>query len=77
MPGLNLAEINNLIATKMQTSEDEVRNMLSSLGDGSTASVTDLVGLQFNMSVYTITAQTVGAIMKESSDTMKSIVQKI
>lgn len=41
------------------------------------SSVWRICGSGYKMSIFTITAQTMSAVMKDLSDTMKSIVQKI
>jgi hypothetical protein len=74
---LSLGEVFNKVSTGMDSVETALSSMLASLPGGSQMSVTDMINLQYQMSVFTITAQTMSAVMKDLSDTMKSIVQKI
>jgi hypothetical protein len=72
---LNTVETN--IAAGLADAETAVSAQLAILKTGSTMSVADMIQLQFVMSAYTITASTFSAIMKEISDTLKSVVQKM
>jgi hypothetical protein len=74
---LTLSEIQGKVSSMMDAVETDLSSMLASMSGGSQMSVTDMINLQYKMSVYTITAQTMSAIMKDITDTMKSIVQKI
>lgn len=74
---LTLAEIQSKVSSGMDAVESDLSAMLASLPSGSQMSVTDMINLQYKMSVFTITAQTMSAVMKDLSDTMKSIVSKI
>jgi len=49
---------------------------LSNVKQGTTAGIGDLFDLQYKMSAYTISANTFSSVLKEFSDTMKSVVQK-
>lgn len=77
LTAVNLQAISTYVSGFMNESESKLKTTLAGMGDGSKASVTDMVGLQYAMSVYTLSGQTISAIMKECSDTMKSVVQKI
>jgi hypothetical protein len=72
---LNTVETN--IVDGLATAEANVSSQLAVLKTGSSMSVADMIQLQFVMSAYTITASAFSSIMKEISDTLKSVVQKI
>ncbi|MDB5798396.1 MAG: hypothetical protein JWP36_2298 [Paucimonas sp.] len=77
MPNMTLGEIYEKTKLGMSSVEADLSVTLAALPSGSAMSVTDMIQLQYKMSIFTITAQTMSAIMKDLSDTMKSIVQKI
>ena len=74
---INLGTIHGHVATGMSTADASVVTALEGLSSGSQLSVQDMVKLQYTMSVFTLTAQTISSIMKEMSDAMKSVVQKM
>jgi hypothetical protein len=49
---------------------------LQSVKQGTSVGIGDLFELQYKMSAYTISANTFSSVLKEFSDTMKSVVQK-
>ena len=65
------------LTQQVATAEQQLQRMLTHLGDESPISVADMVALQRQMADYTIAGQTLSAIMKDMSDTFKSVVQKI
>lgn len=73
---LNLSEIADLAKTGITNAETILRNNISSAQQGTSAGIGDLINLQFTMSSYTISANTFSSVLKEFSDTMKSVVQK-
>ncbi|MDO9219118.1 MAG: EscF/YscF/HrpA family type III secretion system needle major subunit [Lacisediminimonas sp.] len=75
--GTDLATIYGFVKTGMSNTDADVKLALSGLSSGSTRTVQDMVKLQYTMSVFTITAQTVSSVMKEMSDAMKSVIQKM
>ena len=77
MSNLTLQTIDDGIVTDMVQPEQDLENTLNGLGNGSTMSVTDMMNLQFQMSKYSITGSAASAVMKEISDTLKGIVQKV
>ena len=77
MAALTLGETYGKLSTGMSAVEDLLSQTLSNMPSGSQMSVTDMVKLQYQMSVFTITAQTMSAVMKDMSDALKGVVQKI
>lgn len=75
--GTDLATVNGYVVTGMSQTDADVKAALSGLSSGSTMTVQDMVKLQYTMSVFTITAQTVSSVMKEMTDAMKSVIQKM
>jgi hypothetical protein len=61
----------------MTDAEINLRSTLDGVQDGASISVPDMINLQFKMSQYTLTASIFSSLMKELTDTMKSVVQKI
>ena len=73
---LNLGEVATLAKSGITTAEITLRSGISKAQQGTTSGIGDLIDLQFQMSAYTISANTFSSILKEFSDTMKSVLQK-
>lgn len=69
------------LSTEMQkglsTTDAALTTAISGVGNGDTISIPQMVDLQTKMSRYTVTASLCSACVKEMSDTMKGVVQKI
>lgn len=57
--------------------EGDLTSTLATLGDASSLSVTDMVGLQFRMSSYTVAAGAISSTMKEIADAIKQVIQRV
>jgi hypothetical protein len=75
--GTTLDDVASKAATGLKQGDLDINTALDQIGNGSSISIQDMVKLQYTMSRYTITASTFSSILKEFSDTMKSVVQKI
>lgn len=73
---LNLGEVAGLARQGVSTAETTLRLAMSSIKQGTSIGIGDLFDLQYQMSAYTISANTFSSVLKEFSDTMKSVVQK-
>ena len=73
---INLQEVAGLAKDGISTAETTLRSALSSIRQGTSVGIGDLFDLQYQMSAYTISANTFSSVLKEFSDTMKSVVQK-
>lgn len=73
---VNLGEIAGLAKTGITNAEVTLRSGIAKAQQGTTSGIGDLIDLQYNMSAYTISANTFSSVMKEFSDTMKSVLQK-
>ena len=56
--------------------ESVLRSAITAAQAGTSSGIGDLIELQYNMSAYTISANTFSSVLKEFSDTMKSVLQK-
>jgi hypothetical protein len=75
--GTTLDDVATRAAEGLKQGDADIQTALAEIGSGSSISIQDMVKLQYTMSRYTITASTFSSILKEFSDTMKSVVQKI
>lgn len=73
---ITLDEVAGLAKSGITTAESTLRTALTSIRQGTSVGIGDLFDLQYQMSAYTISANTFSSVLKEFSDTMKSVVQK-
>ena len=73
---VTLGEIAGLAKTGINNAETVLRAGITKAQQGTSSGIGDLIDLQFTMSAYTISANTFSSVMKEFSDTMKSVLQK-
>lgn len=73
---VTLGEIASLAKTGITGAEVTLRTAINKAQAGTSSGIGDLIELQYNMSAYTISANTFSSVMKEFSDTMKSVLQK-
>lgn len=73
---INLNTIAQLAKDGISTAETILRSKITAAQQGTSVGIGDLIDLQFTMSSYTISANTFSSVLKEFSDTMKSVVQK-
>jgi len=65
------------VTTAASTAAGNLETALTSLSSGGSLSVEGMLGLQFQMSKYTLVVSVGSSVTKEITDTMKSVVQKI
>jgi len=75
-PNVSLGEIAALAKSGITAAEVTLRSGISKAQQSTSSGIGDLIDLQFTMSAYTISANTFSSVMKEFSDTMKSVLQK-
>ncbi|RZA27816.1 MAG: hypothetical protein EOP02_09245 [Proteobacteria bacterium] len=75
-PYVTLGEISSLAKTGIEKAEVTLREGITKAQQGTSSGIGDLIDLQYTMSAYTISANTFSTVMKEFSDTMKSVLQK-
>lgn len=73
---ITLQEVAGMAKDGISTAETTLRAGLTSIKQGTSVGIGDLFDLQYQMSAYTISANTFSSVLKEFSDTMKSVVQK-
>jgi hypothetical protein len=73
---VTLRDIADLAKSGITSAEITLRAGLDKAKQGTTSGIGDLIDLQYQMSSYTISANTFSSVMKEFSDTMKSVLQK-
>jgi hypothetical protein len=73
---INLTEVANLAKTGITNAEIILRAGITKAQQGTSSGIGDLIDLQYTMSAYTISANTFSSVLKEFSDTMKSVLQK-
>ena len=73
---MTLGEIAGTAKEGIKDAEATLRTALTGIKQGTTVGIADLFDLQYQMSAYTISANTFSSVLKEFSDTMKSVVQK-
>lgn len=73
---VNLETVATRAKEGLQGAEKTLTTALDNVKQGTTIGIGDLVDLQYKMSAYTISANTFSSVLKEFSDTMKSVVQK-
>ncbi len=73
---VTLGLVAELAKSGITTAEVTLRSGISKAQQGTSSGIGDLIELQYNMSAYTISANTFSSVMKEFSDTMKSVLQK-
>jgi hypothetical protein len=73
---INLGTVANIAKDGIVSAESVLTAALAGIKQGTTVGIGDLFELQYKMSAYTISANTFSSVLKEFSDTMKSVVQK-
>lgn len=73
---VTLGDIASLAKTGITKAEVDLRAGLEKAQQGTSSGIGDLIELQYTMSAYTISANTYSTVLKEFSDTMKSVVQR-
>lgn len=73
---VTLSDIAKLSIDGITQAETTLRVGLSAAQQGTSIGIGQLFELQYTMSAYTISANTFSSVLKEFSDTMKSVVQK-
>jgi hypothetical protein len=73
---MSLGEVAGLAKTGITNAEIILRDQIKSVQQGTSSGIGDLIDLQYSMSAYTISANTFSSVIKEFSDTMKSVLQK-
>jgi len=73
---INLGTVATIAKEGIVEAEKVLTAALSSVKQGTSVGIGDLFELQYKMSAYTISANTFSSVLKEFSDTMKSVVQK-
>jgi hypothetical protein len=76
MSDVNLSSIGETAKTGIAGAEATLTSAISNIKSGTSMGIGDMVDLQYKMSAYTVSANTFSALIKEVSDTMKSVVQK-
>jgi len=77
MSQVNLSSIGEAAKTGIESAEGVLTSAIANVKTGSSLGIGDMVDLQYKMSAYTVTANTFSALLKEVSDTMKSVAQKM
>jgi hypothetical protein len=73
---ITLGTVADIATQGITGAESVLRSALNSVKQGTSVGIGDLFELQYKMSAYTISANTFSSVLKEFSDTMKSVVQK-
>lgn len=73
----SLASVETVVVTSMTNTESVLNSELAAVGTMTSMGVADMIQIQYDMANYTVAGQTLSAIMKDMSDTFKSVVQKI
>jgi hypothetical protein len=73
---MTLGYIAEAAKSGITSAEVTLRSGITKAQQGTSSGIGDLIELQFTMSAYTISANTFSSVMKEFSDTMKSVLQK-
>lgn len=73
---VTLGEVASMAKTGINNAEVALRAGITKAQQGTSSGIGDLIDLQYTMSAYTISANTFSSVMKEFSDTMKSVLQK-
>jgi hypothetical protein len=73
---MTLGEVAGLAKKGITDAEINLRKQITSVQQGTSSGIGDLIDLQYSMSAYTISANTFSSVIKEFSDTMKSVLQK-
>lgn len=73
---VTLGLIAELAKSGITSAEVVLRSGIAKAQGGTSSGIGDLIDLQYQMSAYTISANTFSSVMKEFSDTMKSVLQK-
>ncbi|VTU16423.1 hypothetical protein E5CHR_00129 [Variovorax sp. PBL-E5] len=75
--GITLADINDAVGPGIASAEAAVKADLAAASGGTALSVAQLTQLQFDEEEFTIIGSIYSALLKELSDLLKSIVQKM
>ena len=76
MSDVNLSYIGETAKAGIADAEVTLKSAITSIKSGTSMGIADMVDLQYKMSAYTVSANTFSALIKEVSDTMKTVVQK-
>ena len=76
MSDVNLSYIGETAKAGIISAEATLTNAITNIKSGTSMGIGDMVDLQCKMSAYTVSANTFSALIKEVSDTMKTVVQK-
>ncbi|HSY28032.1 MAG TPA: EscF/YscF/HrpA family type III secretion system needle major subunit [Burkholderiaceae bacterium] len=74
---VSLQSVDTFVSTAMSNSESQLNLELQAVATMTSMGIADMIQIQYYMANYTIAGQTLSAIMKDMSDTFKSVVQKI
>lgn len=73
---VTLGEVAGIAKKGIDSAEIILRSAITKAQGGTSSGVADLIELQYNMSAYTVSANTFSTVLKEFSETMKSVLQK-
>jgi hypothetical protein len=77
LDAVGLANVTAVVEASMASVEQALVTELARVGQMEPIEVGDMIQIQYYMANYTIAGQTLSAIMKDMSDTMKAVIQKI
>jgi hypothetical protein len=77
LDAVGLANVSAVVQASMTSVQQALAAELDRVGQMPPSGVADMVQLQYEMANYTVAGQTLSAIMKDMSDTLKAVTQHI
>ena len=74
---LDLSQVDSVVQAAMATSESALSAELGAIKPTENMNAEDMLQIQYDMANYTVAGQTLSGIMKDMSDTYKSVVEKL
>jgi type III secretion apparatus needle protein len=74
--GIDLGTINGSLSHLSQATEDNLNNLLTTIGAKDSPSVTDMLSLQQGLQNWSVTIESSSTVTKDFFDTLKEILQK-
>jgi hypothetical protein len=75
-PDLTLASVSEAADESMAAAEQTLNSELAAVGSDP-PDVADMIQIQYDAANYTVAGQTVSAIMKDESETLKDVIDRI
>ena len=77
VPAVSLDSVSEAVAAAAAANEATLNKELTAAAGLKHMGVADMIQVQYDQANYTVTGQTLARVMKDMTDTMKAVIQKI